>query len=72
MREFFGGLLTTIGFLLQVVGGFAVFGLFIYGVYTLFVTSIAVGLMMIGGAVVGAWVVSLVSGLCIAAGDALL
>jgi hypothetical protein len=68
MRGFFMMLFMGLGYLLQFGGGFALMGLFIYGVYTLFATSIAGGLMMIGGAVVGGWVIQIISGLLIAAG----
>ncbi len=68
MRVFFLMLFTWLGYLLQFGGGLALVGLLIYGVYALFFKSVAVGLMMIGGAVVGGWIVQIVSRLLIAAG----
>lgn len=56
------------GYLLQFIGGFALVGIFFYGIYILFATSIATGLMMIGGAVVGGWIIQIVSGVLIAMG----
>lgn len=68
MRAFFMMLFTGFGFLLQFGGGLALAGVFFYGIYVLFAKSIAIGLMMIGAAVVGAWVIQFVSGLLFAAG----
>ena len=50
--------------------GLALFGLIITGVYTLFADSFGMGLMMIGGAVVGGWILTLVGGLFMVAGKA--
>jgi hypothetical protein len=69
---FFAQLFLIFAQLLQVVGGFALIGLLIYGIYTIFATSIGLGLMMIGGAVVGAWILALVTGLLFASGEAIL
>ena len=68
MRGFFMMLFMGLGFLLKFGGGFALVGVCIYGIYTLFATSIAVGLMMIGASVVGGWLIQIVSGLLFAAG----
>jgi len=68
MRGFFLMLFMGLGYLLQFGGGLALAGLFFYGIYALFAKSVAVGLMMIGAAVVGGWIVQIVSGLLIAAG----
>lgn len=54
------------GYLLQFIGGFALAGVFFCGIYTLFSTSIAIGLMMTGGAVVGGLIIQIVSGILIA------
>ena len=61
-----GMVLGTVAVFARFAGGFAVIGLFLAGVYTLFVDSAAEGLMMIGGAVVGGFIVSLVSGILLA------
>jgi hypothetical protein len=68
MRGFFLMLFMGLGYLLQFGGGLALAGVFFYGIYVLFAKSIAIGLMMIGGAVVGGWVIQIVSGLLFAAG----
>lgn len=69
MRAALVMIFVGIGYLLQLIGGFVLVGMFFYGIYTLFATSIAVGLMMIGGAVVGGWIVQIVSGILISMGD---
>lgn len=61
MRGFLLTIFMGAGYLLRIVGGFALMGLFFYGIYVFFAKSIAIGLMMIGGAVVGGWVVQIVS-----------
>ncbi len=58
------------GWLLQILGGLGIFGLFIYGIYALFVDSIIGGLVFIGASVVGGWVIRFVSGLLMLAGTA--
>jgi hypothetical protein len=58
------------GWLLQILGGLGILGLFIYGIYTLFANSIIVGLVLIGASVVGGWVIRFVSGLLMLAGAA--
>jgi hypothetical protein len=63
MRSTIFIILFVIGMAIQFVGGFAVVALFFAGIYTLFVKSVALGLMCIGGAVVGAWIVKILSGL---------
>jgi hypothetical protein len=68
MRGFFLMLFMGLGYLLQFGGGLALAGVFFYGIYVLFAKSIAIGLMMIGGAVVGGWIIQIVSGLLFAAG----
>lgn len=68
MREVIVMFFVGLGYLLQIIGGFALIGIFFYGIYTFFATSIAIGLMMIGGAVVGGWIVRIVSVLLIAMG----
>lgn len=61
-------LFMGLGYLLQFGGGFVLVGVFFYGIYALFAESVTLGLMLIGGAVVGGWVVRIASGLLIAAG----
>ena len=61
-------LFMGLGYLLQFGGGLALVGVFFYGIYALFAKSIAGGLMMIGAAVVGGWIIQIVSSLLIAAG----
>ena len=56
------------GWLLQILGGLGIFGLFIYGIYALFAKSIIGGLVLIGASVVGGWVIRFVSGLLMLAG----
>ncbi len=56
------------GWLLQILGGLAVFGLFIYGVYALFAKSVVGGLVLIGASVVGGWIIRFVAGLLMLAG----
>lgn len=61
-------ILVGTGYLFQYLGGFVLIGMFFYGIYTLFTTSIATGLMTIGAVVVGGWVIQIVSGILIAMG----
>jgi hypothetical protein len=68
MRGFIVMIFMGLGLLLQFGGGLALVGLLIYGVYAIFAKSLAVGLMLIGAAVVGGWVVKIASGLLMAAG----
>ena len=63
--------LRLVGTFVRFVGGFALCGLLIVGVYTLFADSAATGLMMIGGAVVGGWILNLVSGVLMVSGAAI-
>jgi len=72
MRSTFGLLLTGTGYLTYIFGGFAITGLLLFGLYTLFIESISNGFMLIGAAVVGAWVVQFLSGLFIASGTVLI
>lgn len=64
--------LGLLAMILRLVGGFVVFGFIIGGIYTLFATSVGLGLMMIGGAVVGGWALNIVAGLMMVAGNAVL
>ena len=68
MRAALVMIFVGVGYLLQFIGGFALAGIFFYGIYTFFATFIAIGLMMIGGAVVGGWIIQIVSGILIAMG----
>ncbi|MDR4516627.1 MAG: hypothetical protein MRK00_04480 [Nitrosomonas sp.] len=68
MQRFLLVLFMGLGYLLQVGGGFFLAGVFFYGIYILFFKSITIGLMAIGGAVVGGWIVQLVSNLLFAVG----
>ena len=68
MRAVLFMVFMTVGYLLQIIGIFILGGMFLYGIYTLFATSIAVGLMIIGGVVVGGWILQIVSGILIAMG----
>lgn len=61
-------ILVGLGYLLYFASGLAIFGVFLYGIYVLFAKSVAVGLMLIGGAVVSSLVVNLVAGILVAAG----
>ncbi len=61
----------NLGMGLGFAGGLALFGLIIAGVYTLFADSFGNGLMMIGGAVVGGWILNLVSGVLMVSGAAI-
>jgi hypothetical protein len=63
--------LRLVGTFVRFVGGFVLCGLLIAGVYTLVVESVAIGLMMIGGALVGAWILNLVSGVLMVSGAAI-
>lgn len=56
------------GYLLQHVGGVVLFGLLIYGIYIFFATSMTFGLMLIGVAVMGGWIIQIVSGLLMTLG----
>jgi len=57
-----------LGMLLRFVGGFALVGIFVYGVYALFAETIGLGLLLIGASVVGSWVIHLVTGLLMVTG----
>lgn len=63
MRSTIFIVLFGLGMALQFLGGFALIVLMLAGIYTLFVSSVPLGLMCIGGAVVGGWVIKLLSGL---------
>ena len=63
--------LCLVSTFMRFVGGFVLCGLLIAGVYTLVVESVAIGLMMIGGALVGAWILNLVSGVLMVSGAAI-
>ena len=63
MKESIAMMLIGLSNIITVFGGFFLIGLFIYGIYTLFASSLSLGLMMIGGAVVGAWPIQIVSGI---------
>ena len=63
MMIFFG-----LAWLLRILGGVALLWLLIYGIYALFAKSVLLGLMLIGGAVVGGWVIRLASGLLLLVG----
>ena len=68
MRSTLVMIFVGLGYLFQLLGGFVLVGMFFYGIYTLFATSIGIGLMMIGGAVVGGWIIQIISGILIALG----
>lgn len=68
VRMFFSNFFMGLGYLLQLSGVLAIGGLFLGGIYVVFVKSIAIGLMMIGATVVGGWINQIVSGLLMAAG----
>ena len=67
-----GYLLYALGFFLRFVGGIALVGMLVYGVYFLFAKSVLIGLMIIGAFVVGGWVINIVSGLLTVAGGAIM
>ncbi len=67
MQKFFLVLFMGLGYQLQLAGNLFLVGMFFYGIYILFVESIAIGLMAIGGAVVGGWVFNLSSDLLFSA-----
>lgn len=62
MRKVISTVCFGVALILQYLGGIALTGLFFYGIYTLFVTSMSLGLMMIGAGVVGGWIVYIVAG----------
>ncbi len=64
-------LLIGAGYLTYFLGGIVLVGLFFYGIYTLFATSVAYGLMMLGATMVGGWMLQLVSGILIGIGNGL-
>lgn len=72
MRMTLGLGLSGLGYLTYTLGGFGIVGLFLFGIWTLIFTSVAEGFMMIGAAVVGAWVLQLLAGICVAAGMAII
>lgn len=67
MRVYVSLFFMGLSYLLMFVGGLAVIALLFAGIYTLFVKSISHGLMMIGGAVVGGWVIQIISSLLVVA-----
>lgn len=71
MRAVIVIILVGTGYLFQYLGGFVLIGMFFYGIYTLFATSIATGLMMIGAVVVGGWIIQIFSRILIAMGAGL-
>ena len=64
-----GSLLLFLGYALMLLGSLSMFGLIIYGVYAIFVESLIFGLSMIGGAVVGTFILRLVSAALMAVGE---
>jgi hypothetical protein len=70
MRGTIGLLLMGLGFLLQFGGGLALAGLFFFGIYIAFAKSLGIGLMIIGGAAVCSWILTIVVGLTFAIGAA--
>lgn len=67
----FGMLLSGIGYLLFVLGGFAIGGLFFYGIYYTIFENVGQGLMLIGASVIGTFIVRVASGLLMAGGSAI-
>lgn len=67
-----GSLFLFLGYALMVVGSISMFGLLIYGMYAIFAESLLFGLSMIGGAVVGTFILRLVSAALMALGGACL
>lgn len=70
MRGFIGLFFMGLGLLLQFGSGLALAGLFFFGIYFAFAKSLAIGLMIIGGSVVGGWIVTIVVWVLMAAGAA--
>jgi hypothetical protein len=70
MRGFVGLFFMGLGFLLQFGGSLAFAGLFFFGIYIAFAKSLAIGLMIIGGAAVGSWILTILVGLTFAIGAA--
>jgi hypothetical protein len=66
-----GMLISLLGTLLMIVGGFSCVALFVYGAYALFAESVNVGLKAIGAAVVAGILIRLLSGMLMAGGGAL-
>lgn len=64
--------LTLIGMLVFIVGGFAAFGVFAYGIYVAIFESVATGLMLIGASMVATFVARLAHGLVQTLAEALL
>jgi hypothetical protein len=72
MRNVIGMILFWLGMLLRWVGGLACVVAFIAGVIAVFRTSLGFGLMIIGGAVVGAWILQIASMMILGAGLAVM
>lgn len=68
MGSIIGAMLIGLGILARFLGGLILLGLFLYGVYSLFATSVLLGLLMIGAYLVGSWILTIATGLFIAAG----
>jgi hypothetical protein len=64
-----GMFLSAIGYLIFILGGFAVGAIFFYGIYALFAIKWSYGLMLIGSSVVGTFLVRFISGLLMVAGS---
>ena len=62
--------LFVMSWITQFVGGLALTVMFFAGIYTFFAKSILIGLAMIGGSMVGGWVVMFVSGILVVAAEA--
>lgn len=69
MRSFIGFVLSGLGL---IVCAPIVFGVFIYGIYTLFATSFVSGLMLIGASTVASFIIRLLSTSLMVAGSAVL
>ena len=67
----FGMLLSGIGFLVFIIGGFSAGSLFFYGIYYMIFRDIANGLMLIGASMVGTFICRFISSLLMAAGSSI-
>jgi hypothetical protein len=66
MRVAISRALVSMWWFLRIFGAIALLWLLIFGVYSLFARSVSFGSMLIGGAVVGGWVLQAASALLFA------
>ena len=63
-------ILFTLSWVVQFIGGIALAAMFFGGIYVFIMKSVLIGLAMIGGSMVGAWVINIIAGMLLIAATA--